>query len=83
MHSIISARIAGWTREVNRMNELMNEIAKLTSQYGGVVLTLGIIFSIAILAIVIAIFVIVIKSIKDMDDEFDDWHKRKRCRHDM
>lgn len=60
------------------MNELMNEIAKLTSQYGGVVLTLGIIFSIAILAIVIAIFVIVIKSIKDMDDEFDDWHKRKR-----
>ena len=64
------------------MNELMNEIAKLTSQYGVVVLTLGIIFSIAILAIVIAIFVIVIKSIKDMDDEFDDWHKRKRRGHE-
>ena len=60
------------------MNELMNEIAKLVGQYGGVVLTFGIIFSIAIFAIVIAIFVIVIKSIKNMNDEFDDWHKRKR-----
>lgn len=64
------------------MNELMNEIAKLASQYGSIVLTFGIIFSIAILAIVIAIFVIVIKSIKDMDDEFDDWHKRKRGGHE-
>lgn len=60
------------------MNELMNEIAKLVGQYGGVVLTFGIIFSVATLVIIVVAFVFFLKIIKDMNDEFDDWHKRKR-----
>ena len=60
------------------MNELMNEIAKLVGQYGGVVLTLGIIFSVATLVIIVVAFVFFLKVMKNMDDEFDDWHKRKR-----
>jgi len=60
------------------MDELMNEIAKLVSQYGGVVLTFGIIFSVATLVIIVVAFAFFLKIMKDMDDELDDWHKRKR-----
>jgi len=56
----------------------MNEIAKLVSQYGVVTLTFGIIFIVITLALIVVAFVLFLKIMKDMNDEFDDWHKRKR-----
>lgn len=47
------------------MNEFLEALAKIIEQYGGVVLTLGIVAFVVILILVILVFAIVMKSLWD------------------
>ena len=58
------------------MNELALVLANLIEKYSGLVVTLGVIFSVVILVLVIAIFAVCIKSFIDFDKEWKDRHRR-------
>lgn len=51
----------------NRMDEFLQALAKIIEQYGGVVLTLGIVTFVITLILVLLIFAIVMKSLWDED----------------
>jgi len=58
------------------MNELALVLANLIEKYSGLVVTLGVIFSVVILVLVIAIFAVCIKSFIDFDKRWKDRHTR-------